>query len=125
MKKQTRSILEAMRYYVDKSAKLMPGGHDDEYTADKEEESDQLVEYTRTSVIVNNSTKTEAGYRKDPGQFDNHVENNKQFESHVQLCIPSGELGKGDCRYSVYDARADNLLIFQLPCPPTDPASPS
>jgi hypothetical protein len=34
-------------------AKLMPGGHDDEYTADKEEESDQLVEDARTSVMVN------------------------------------------------------------------------
>ena len=48
-------------------AKLMPGGHDDEYTADKEEESDQLVEDARTSVMVNDSTKTEAGDRKDPG----------------------------------------------------------
>ena len=67
MKKQTLSILEAMRYYVDKSAKLMPGGHDDDYTADKEEESDQLVEDARTSVMVNDSTKTETGDGKGPG----------------------------------------------------------
>jgi hypothetical protein len=40
------------------------------------------------------------------------------LESQVQLYITSGEPYKGGCRYSVY--QADNLLISQLPCPPTD-----
>jgi hypothetical protein len=73
--------------------------------------------------MVNDSTKTETGDGKGPGYFVNFVENNKQLETHVKLYITSGEPGKGGCRYSVYEA--NNLLICQLPCPPTDPASPS
>ena len=42
--KKTNTILEAnMRYYLENSKKLMPGGHDDEDT-DEEEESDWLEE---------------------------------------------------------------------------------
>ena len=41
---KTNMILEAnMRYYLENSKKLMPGGHDDEDT-DEEEESDWLEE---------------------------------------------------------------------------------
>ena len=41
---KTNTILEAnMRYYLENSKKLMPGGHDDEDT-DEEEESDWLEE---------------------------------------------------------------------------------
>ena len=41
---KTNTILEAnLRYYLENSKKLMPGGHDDEDT-DKEEESDWLEE---------------------------------------------------------------------------------